>query len=137
MVLVGLDGRGERAHSMDATRLEALLNATLPTRRPVRLGGHSEGTPLGDMFKCGRCRKNQCTYFQMQTRSADEPMTTFVTCVNCNNRYAECHFALGGVRARERWGGAPSSAVPILELSDVPPPALLTPSCLLHRWKFC
>lgn len=90
-----------------------------------------------DMFKCGRCRKNQCTYFQMQTRSADEPMTTFVTCVNCNNRYAECHFALGGVRARERWGGAPSSAVPILELSDVPPPALLTPSCLLHRWKFC
>ena len=47
VVLVGLDGRGERAHSMDATRLEALLNATLPTRRPVRLGGHSEGTPLG------------------------------------------------------------------------------------------
>jgi len=23
----------------------------------------------------------------MQTRSADEPMTTFVTCLNCNNRY--------------------------------------------------
>ena len=34
-----------------------------------------------NMFKCARCKKNQCTYFQMQTRSADEPMTTFVTYV--------------------------------------------------------
>jgi len=40
-----------------------------------------------DMFKCGRCRQRKCTYYQMQTRSADEPMTTFVTCVNCNNRW--------------------------------------------------
>jgi transcription elongation factor S-II len=24
---------------------------------------------------------------QMQTRSADEPMTTFVTCVNCGNKW--------------------------------------------------
>jgi len=34
-------------------------------------------------FKCFKCQKNNCTYYQMQTRSADEPMTTFVTCVNC------------------------------------------------------
>ena len=39
------------------------------------------------MFKCGKCRLNNCTYFQMQTRSADEPMTTFVTCLNCSNRW--------------------------------------------------
>ncbi|KAG9145378.1 hypothetical protein Leryth_008305 [Lithospermum erythrorhizon] len=35
-----------------------------------------------DKFKCGRCKKNETTYYQMQTRSADEPMTTYVTCVN-------------------------------------------------------
>ncbi|KAF4747006.1 hypothetical protein FOZ62_019799, partial [Perkinsus olseni] len=35
------------------------------------------------MFQCGKCRKSQTTYFQMQTRSSDEPMTTFVTCLNC------------------------------------------------------
>jgi len=40
-----------------------------------------------DMFRCGKCRKNNCTYFQMQTRSADEPMTTFVTCLECGKRW--------------------------------------------------
>jgi DNA-directed RNA polymerase subunit M/transcription elongation factor TFIIS len=44
----------------------------------------------GTMFKCGRCKKNNCTYFQLQTRSADEPMTTFVTCLECNNRWKFC-----------------------------------------------
>ncbi|KAK8844155.1 transcription elongation factor S-II [Kwoniella newhampshirensis] len=40
-----------------------------------------------DAFKCGRCQQRKCTYYQMQTRSADEPMTTFVTCTNCGNRW--------------------------------------------------
>lgn len=39
------------------------------------------------MFKCGKCRSMKTTYYQMQTRSADEPMTCFVTCMNCNNRW--------------------------------------------------
>ncbi|KAJ1962932.1 transcription elongation factor TFIIS [Dispira parvispora] len=43
-----------------------------------------------DQFKCGRCKQRKCTYFQMQTRSADEPMTTFVTCTNCQNRWKFC-----------------------------------------------
>jgi DNA-directed RNA polymerase subunit M/transcription elongation factor TFIIS len=38
-------------------------------------------------FKCSKCRQNNCVYFQMQTRSADEPMTTFITCLNCGNRW--------------------------------------------------
>ncbi|KAE7996479.1 hypothetical protein FH972_001198 [Carpinus fangiana] len=29
-----------------------------------------------DQFRCGRCGQRKCTYYQMQTRSADEPMTT-------------------------------------------------------------
>ncbi|KAI3470974.1 hypothetical protein Pfo_027637 [Paulownia fortunei] len=50
------------------------------------------GTPQAstDQFTCGRCKKKETTYYQMQTRSADEPMTTFVTCVNCNNRWKFC-----------------------------------------------
>ena len=40
-----------------------------------------------NMFKCRKCQQRKCTYYQMQTRSADEPLTTFVQCVNCNNRW--------------------------------------------------
>ena len=40
-----------------------------------------------EMFTCGRCKKKQCSYYQLQTRSADEPMTTFVTCLNCGKRW--------------------------------------------------
>ena len=40
-----------------------------------------------DEFKCYKCKKKKCTYYQMQTRSADEPMTTFVTCLVCGNRW--------------------------------------------------
>ena len=40
-----------------------------------------------DMFRCGKCKKNNCTYYQMQTRSADEPMTTFVSCLDCGCRW--------------------------------------------------
>jgi len=39
------------------------------------------------VFKCGKCKSKKTTYYQMQTRSADEPMTTFVTCTNCLNRW--------------------------------------------------
>ena len=42
-----------------------------------------------DIFKCGRCKKNECTYYQLQTRSADEPMTTFITCLNCGKRWKQ------------------------------------------------
>ncbi|XP_042414582.1 transcription elongation factor TFIIS-like [Zingiber officinale] len=45
---------------------------------------------ITDQFKCGRCGQRKTTYYQMQTRSADEPMTTFVTCVNCNNHWKFC-----------------------------------------------
>ncbi|XP_010252041.1 PREDICTED: transcription elongation factor TFIIS-like isoform X2 [Nelumbo nucifera] len=51
-------------------------------------GGPPKATT--DQFKCGRCGQRKCTYYQMQTRSADEPMTTFVTCVNCNHHWKFC-----------------------------------------------
>jgi DNA-directed RNA polymerase subunit M/transcription elongation factor TFIIS len=36
-----------------------------------------------DKFTCRKCYSKKCTYYQLQTRSADEPMTTFVTCLDC------------------------------------------------------
>mmetsp|Transcript_72619 Transcript_72619/g.151590 ORF Transcript_72619/g.151590 Transcript_72619/m.151590 type:complete len:337 (-) Transcript_72619:55-1065(-) len=46
--------------------------------------------PITGMFTCGKCKGVRTTYFQMQTRSSDEPMTTFVTCLTCNNRWKFC-----------------------------------------------
>lgn len=40
-----------------------------------------------NMFKCGKCKGRNTTYYQMQTRSADEPLTTFVQCTDCSNRW--------------------------------------------------
>ena len=40
-----------------------------------------------DNFTCRKCKSNECSYYQLQTRSADEPMTTFVTCISCGNRW--------------------------------------------------
>jgi transcription elongation factor S-II len=42
-----------------------------------------------DMFRCRACGQRLCTYYQMQTRSADEPMTTFIKCLNCGNRWKQ------------------------------------------------
>jgi transcription elongation factor S-II len=42
-----------------------------------------------DQFLCGRCHKRQCTYYELQTRSADEPMTIFIQCVNCGKRWTQ------------------------------------------------
>ncbi len=39
------------------------------------------------ILKCGKCKSMKTTYYQMQTRSADEPMTTYVTCLNCQHKW--------------------------------------------------
>ena len=41
-----------------------------------------------DEFKCGRCKERKCTYYRLQIRSSDEPMTAFITCLNCGNRWS-------------------------------------------------
>ena len=40
-----------------------------------------------DTFTCRKCRSKKCTYMQLQTRSADEAMTCFITCCDCGNRW--------------------------------------------------
>jgi DNA-directed RNA polymerase subunit M/transcription elongation factor TFIIS len=39
------------------------------------------------LFKCGKCKSVKTVYYQMQTRSADEPMTTYVTCKGCGHKW--------------------------------------------------
>jgi transcription elongation factor S-II len=39
------------------------------------------------VYKCGRCKNDRITYYQVQTRSADEPTTLFCTCTKCGNKW--------------------------------------------------
>jgi DNA-directed RNA polymerase subunit M/transcription elongation factor TFIIS len=42
-----------------------------------------------DLFTCPRstCKSKKCTFYELQTRSADEPMTIFVTCLDCGKNF--------------------------------------------------
>lgn len=40
-----------------------------------------------DIFTCKKCRGKRCTYYELQTRSADEPATIFVTCLDCGKNW--------------------------------------------------
>ncbi|KAF1951878.1 transcription elongation factor [Byssothecium circinans] len=42
---------------------------------------------ISQEFQCGKCKQRKVSYSQAQTRSADEPMTTFCECMNCGNRW--------------------------------------------------
>jgi len=42
-----------------------------------------------DQFYCKQCHKRECTYYEMQTRSADEPMTIFISCLNCGKQWRQ------------------------------------------------
>jgi transcription elongation factor S-II len=42
------------------------------------------------VYKCSKCGKRDTSFYQLQTRSADEPMTTFITCNNCGHKWKYC-----------------------------------------------
>ena len=40
-----------------------------------------------DMYQCRKCKSKRCTYYEMQTRSADEHATIFITCLDCGKHW--------------------------------------------------
>lgn len=59
------------------------------TKRSIDATSDTSSVQTTDQFKCGGCGERKCTYKQMQTRSADEPMTTFISCLNCGKNWKE------------------------------------------------
>ncbi|NWT74553.1 TCEA3 protein, partial [Prunella himalayana] len=103
------------AEEMASDELKKLRNAM--TQEAIREHQMAKtGGTVTDLFQCGKCKKKNCTYnqvrpglqgtlawgmlegspltrccsTQVQTRSADEPMTTFVLCNECGNRWKVC-----------------------------------------------
>lgn len=85
---------------VDAMSPEEFVNTTEVDRHPERWmeklrqvaerdkALYSRKTTASMQMYCSACKKKtNCDYYQMQTRSADEPMTTFVTCLECDKRW--------------------------------------------------
>uniref|UniRef100_M4A8B5 Transcription elongation factor n=1 Tax=Xiphophorus maculatus TaxID=8083 RepID=M4A8B5_XIPMA len=74
------------AEEMASDELKQLRNVL--TQEAIREHQMAKtGGTTTDLLQCGKCKKKNCTYNQVQTRSADEPMTTFVLCNECGNRW--------------------------------------------------
>ena len=64
----------------------SLKDKLLQREQKILEGNKSRAT---DLFQCRRCHKSECTYYELQTRSADEPMTIFITCLNCGKEWRQ------------------------------------------------
>lgn len=66
----------EIASKVQAAHLEGIKESQVP-----QLGAGNAS------HKCSKCKERNCSFQQRQTRSSDEPMTTFVTCHSCGHRW--------------------------------------------------
>ncbi|KAG8588602.1 hypothetical protein GDO81_006035, partial [Engystomops pustulosus] len=74
------------AEEMASDELKELRNTL--TQEAIREHQMAKtGGTQTDLLQCDKCKKKNCTYNQVQTRSADEPMTTFVLCNECGHRW--------------------------------------------------
>jgi len=70
---------------MNPDRWHCLIEQKM--KRDVNKYTNTEIQASTDMFTCRKCRSKRCTYYELQTRSADEPATIFVTCLDCGKNW--------------------------------------------------
>jgi len=44
---------------------------------------------MSDLIKCRKCKGRECTYYELQTRSCDEPATQYYTCLLCDHKWKQ------------------------------------------------
>lgn len=65
---------------------QQLIDLQAKRERTQLEGDFSRAT---DRWQCNGCKMRKCTYYELQTRSADEPMTIFIHCLNCGKRWTQ------------------------------------------------
>lgn len=85
---------GER-HALQNANGDAQVDSIVPSAKAAAgiavgkqcaaAGDEEEGEE--GIFRCPKCHGHNTSYVSMQTRSADEPMTNFVTCHTCDIRF--------------------------------------------------
>jgi len=73
-----------RAEDLNPSKWKSTLKQVMETE--MKLYANKDTASI--YLYCSRCKtKTKCSYYQLQTRSADEPMTTFVTCIECEKKW--------------------------------------------------
>lgn len=82
-----ISGR-ELAHYQPYDWHPDLWKQTLSERLKRRTAGVVQQNTT-DLFRCGKCKERNTSYHELQIRSADEPATIFITCLNpkCKNQW--------------------------------------------------
>ena len=55
----------------------------------IQLQNKTDVENMPGMFVCGKCNSDCTVYFSLQTRSADEPMTNYITCRKCGYKWKD------------------------------------------------
>ena len=85
--MVTLEPKDLASEKMKLEREEA-QKANLQERRTDWMFEElAKSTSNRGFFTCKKCKCKNTTYYQMQTRGSDEPMTNFVTCLDCKASY--------------------------------------------------
>ena len=71
---------------MDPERWNEMLDAKMKRDISKYVNNTRAST---DMFTCRKCRSKECTHYELQTRSADEPMTVFISCLSCGKNWRQ------------------------------------------------
>ena len=65
-------------------RWKAMIQSIIDKKKAM----YSKKSTASIFLHCSSCKKKtRCDFYQLQTRSADEPMTTFVTCLECDKKW--------------------------------------------------
>merc|ERR1719235_1019472 len=68
----------------DRAKEQEQLNSAVDAKNP----GQKQGMRTNQL-KCGKCGKRDVEYYEVQLRSADEPMTVIASCAICGHRWRQ------------------------------------------------
>jgi DNA-directed RNA polymerase subunit M/transcription elongation factor TFIIS len=76
----------EALGNMDSLKLNPMINKEYIDELELR-NEQKLNVKYSEMYKCGNCGKRKTKQRQVQTRSADEGSTLFITCIECNHEW--------------------------------------------------
>ena len=85
--MVRTDSKKLASESVKLQREESLMRTLEMKRSDWEVQQQLDKGEFQGMFKCDECGSMKTGYVQYQIERADEPMTNFVYCYDCNSRW--------------------------------------------------